>query len=34
MTGSFEVDGTTISTNGNGKLLVFYSTVINKNPYF
>ena len=34
MTGSFEVDGTIISTANNGKLLVFYSTVIDKNPYF
>ena len=34
MTGSFEVDGITISTEDNAKLLVFYSTVINQNPLF
>ena len=34
MTGSFEVDGITISTEKDAKLLVFYSTVINQNPLF
>lgn len=34
MVGSFQVDDTTISTTNGGKLLVFYSTVINKRPFF